>query len=314
MNISKRYAWQSTGNCRENNLRLHQSLRGLVIGKSGCGKTAVIFNLLLQPGWLDYNHLYIFGKSLHQQEYKILRKGFEGGLSKRKISNVFNSQEMLQSPLIAIEKYSGVRNGEIRADFYDDCQNIPDPSALDPTQKNLLLLDDCFLGKQNKAEAYYTRGRHNNCDTIYIAQNYFRLPCHTIRENPNFIILFPQDTKNLTHIHADHCADDIPLLEFKQFCHRVWSEEHNFVTIDPTSTPMNGKYRQTFNRFYFPTGCMSRHRVVKEYVTAMKTVLQRNMANRELKLAIGDELYTFSIHLSMQPNKRLKKLGKNSNQ
>ena len=31
---------------------------------------------------------------------------------------------------------------------------------------------------------------------------------------------------------------------------------------------------------------------VKEYVTAMKTVKQRNMANRELKLAIGDELQT----------------------
>ena len=123
---------------------------------------------------------------------------------------------MLQSPLIAIEKYSGVRNGEIQDDFYDDCQNIPDP-----TQKNLLLLDDCFLGKQNKAETYYTRGRHNNCDKIYIAQNYFRLPRHTIRENSNFIILFPQDTTNPTHIHADHCAGDIPLLEFKQFCHGV---------------------------------------------------------------------------------------------
>ena len=104
-----------------------------------------------------------------------------------------------------------VRNGEIQADFYDDCQNIPDPSALDPMQKNLLLLEDCFLGKQNKAEAYYTRGRHNNCVTKYIAQNYYCLPRHTIWENSNFIILFPQDTKNLTHIHADNCAGDIPL-------------------------------------------------------------------------------------------------------
>ena len=73
--------------------------------------------------------MYIFGKSLHQQEYKVLRQGFEVGLSKQQISNVFNSQEMLQSPLIVIEKYSGVRNGKIRADFNDDCQNIPDPSA-----------------------------------------------------------------------------------------------------------------------------------------------------------------------------------------
>ena len=32
--------------------------------------------------------------------------------------------------------------------------------------------------------------------------------------------------------------------------------------------------------------------LVKEYVTAMKTAKQRNMANRELKLAIGAELQT----------------------
>ena len=32
--------------------------------------------------------------------------------------------------------------------------------------------------------------------------------------------------------------------------------------------------------------------LIKEYVTAMKTVKQRNMTNRELKLAIGDELQT----------------------
>ena len=69
-----------------------------------------------------------------------------------------------------------------------------------------------------------------------------------------FIILLPQDTKNLTHIHADDCAGDIPLLEFKQFCHRVWSEDHNFVTIDLTSIPTNGKSRQNFNRFYFANG------------------------------------------------------------
>ena len=54
--------------------------------------------------------------------------------------------------------------------------------------------------------------------------------------------------------------------------------------------------------------------LVKEYVTAMRTVKQRNMVNREMKLAIGDELQTLSIQLSMQLNKRLKKLGKSSSQ
>ena len=87
MNISKQYARQSAGKCRENNPLLPQSLQGLVIGKSGCGKIIVIFNLLLVC-------MFVFGKSFHQQEYKVLRKGFEGGLSKQQISNVFNSQEL----------------------------------------------------------------------------------------------------------------------------------------------------------------------------------------------------------------------------
>ena len=236
MNISKQYTCRKvTG--RRNSPLLPQNIRELVIGKSGCRKTTVIFNILLHPDWLDYNHLYVFGKSLHQTEYKVFKKGFEGGLTKSQISNVFTHQ----IPPEELDQYSGVRSGTIKADFYDDCSAIPDPSDLDPSQNNLLLLDDCFLGKQNKAEAYYTRGIHNNYGTLYIAQNYFRLLRHTIRENSNFIILFRQDDKNSAHIHADHCADDMTLQEFKQFCHNVWKHDHNFVTIDLTSPLLKGK-------------------------------------------------------------------------
>ena len=85
------------------------------------GKTTAIFNLLLQPGWLDYNHLYVFGKSLHQQEYKVLRIGLNAGLSKQQISNLFSSQGALRtanlSLLTAIEKFSGVCNGKIQANL-----------------------------------------------------------------------------------------------------------------------------------------------------------------------------------------------------
>ena len=113
---------------------------------------------------------------------------------------------------------------------------------------------NCFLGKQNKAEAYYTRGRHHNCDTFYISQNYFRLPRQTIRENANLIILFPQDAKNLNHIHADHCDDDMSIEEFKKFCRNVWQVKHNFVIIDLTSGKSNGKYRKNLDCFYLPAG------------------------------------------------------------
>ena len=255
MNIIN-YSLKSTAP-RQNSPLLPSNIRGLIIGKSNCGKTTLLLNLLLQPEWLDYSHLYVYGKSLHQGEYKLIRKGFEEGLSKRQVSNLFIQQDLLTraglSPLEAIEEYDGIKEGGITANFYDDCSAIPDPSCLNAAEKNLLILDDCFLGKQNKAEAYYTRGRHNNCDTFYISQNYFRLPRQTIRENSNFIILFPQDAKNLNHIYADHCSQDISREEFKDFCKKVWSAcHHSFITIDLTSSPLNVKYRKNLDCFYLP--------------------------------------------------------------
>ncbi len=120
-----------------------------------------------------------------------------------------------------------------------------------PELKNLLIMDDCFLGKQKKAEAYYTRGRHNNCDTLYISQNYFALPRQSIRENSNFICLFQQNNKSVEHLHRDHCTD-MPYAEFKEFCDKVWAEKHAFITLDLTSGRCNGKYRKKLDTFYIP--------------------------------------------------------------
>ena len=75
MNIKEDYAWKAKSRIRNNNNPLlPRNIRGLIVGKSNCGKTTLLLNLLLQPDWLDYNHLYVFGRSLHQQEYSIMRR------------------------------------------------------------------------------------------------------------------------------------------------------------------------------------------------------------------------------------------------
>ena len=77
---------------RCNHPLLPQGIRGLNIGKSGSGKTTLLINLLLRPGWLDYNNINIFGKSLFQPEYHILKKAFEGKLPKDVIIRLFKNQ------------------------------------------------------------------------------------------------------------------------------------------------------------------------------------------------------------------------------
>ena len=73
----------------------YQHVLYLIVGKSNCGKTTLLLNLLLQSEWLDYNHLYVFGCSLHQQEYQILRKGYEDGFSKKQVANIFLHKNVL---------------------------------------------------------------------------------------------------------------------------------------------------------------------------------------------------------------------------
>jgi len=56
---------------KNNHPLLLKSLQGLIVGKSGCGKTTLLLNLLLQPGWLDYSKLSVFRKTVQNFEKRL---------------------------------------------------------------------------------------------------------------------------------------------------------------------------------------------------------------------------------------------------
>ena len=55
-------------------------------------KNNIVDKPLLRPGWLDYNNINIFSKSLFQPEYHILKKAFEEKLPKEVIIRLFENQ------------------------------------------------------------------------------------------------------------------------------------------------------------------------------------------------------------------------------
>ena len=89
----KDLSWNENASKRLNNPLLPRSIRGLIVGKSGCGKTTLLLNLLLRPEWLDYDNLQVFGLSLFQPEYRILKKAFEEKLPKQAIVGLFDCQD-----------------------------------------------------------------------------------------------------------------------------------------------------------------------------------------------------------------------------
>ena len=259
MDIEALYVWKENGKPKANHhFLLPHSIRGLIVGKSNCGKTTLLNNPLLKEGCLEYTKLLVYGASLHQIEYKLMKAAFDKGLSKNQIRVLFERQKQIQKqggPEEVINKYDGICKGRIKADFFSHGEGkVPDPTVLDPAEKNLLILDDVMTFSQKTAEDYFTRGRHNNVDVFYITQSYFELPRRTIRENSYFLILFHQDEKNLRHIFDYWCSgDNLPYPIFKSFCVNIWNEKaHNFVVLDSTRTLTTGKYRKNMEHFWIP--------------------------------------------------------------
>ena len=128
---------------------------------------------------------------------------------------------------------------EIRDTFDVLCSQsteyVADPRELSSEKKNLMVFGDLLLEKQNNCESYYVSGRHSNVYCFYLAQNYFKPPRQTIRENANFICLFPQDLKNLNHISEDHVGSNMTKVEFRQLCKTAWEKQHGFVNFDLSS-------------------------------------------------------------------------------
>ena len=174
-----------------------------------------------------------------------------------------------------------------------------------------MIFDDCLLEKQNKAQSYYTRGRHSNCDCFYISQNYFKLDRQTVRENSNFIILFPQSEKNLDHINRDHCTQ-ISNAQFKNFCHRVWEKKYNFVTIDLTRSFDKGKYRENFDRFFDPKTMSFTDEQAREYDEVIKKIRARNEDARTAGIQRMEELeetYLPITKATEEQTKLIKEIG-----
>ena len=243
---------------KNNHPLLPKSLRGLIVGESSCGKTTPSLNILLQPDWLDFQKLSVFGRSLFQPEYKILRKGFEEQLPKGLIMSLFENRDEIQGegipPDALLEELSKSNKRprsrqQIECNFYESADDVPDLKEFSPEHKNLtMIFDDLLLQKQNKWDAW---GRYSNCDCLYLSQNFFKLPHQAIRENANFFCLVPQDQKNINHIYTDHVSQDMSKDKFKQrLCKTAWSKPHNFVVIDLTSNKDAGKYRNGFDDFF----------------------------------------------------------------
>lgn len=193
------------------------TVRSLVLGSSGCGKTNLIYFLLVGENGLRFENLYIYSKTLEQPKYQLLKR--------------------------IIDQVDGVN----MYTFFDKDNVIPPEEVL---PNSVFIMDDVINEKQNVIRDYFTRGRHNKIDIFYLAQSYSKVPKQLIRDNANLLVLFKQDETNLKHVYNEHCSGDMSYPEFKNFCVTCWNRDRfSFVVICKDSERDNGRYRLGFDTF-----------------------------------------------------------------
>ena len=112
-------------------------------------------NLLLRPGWLDYNNKNIFGKSMVQPEYHIHKKAFEEKLSKEVIITLFENQNEMTglgiSTISVVEEMAKaiLDKSDVECKFDESAEDDCDPRELRSVKKILMVFDDLLL--ENKS-------------------------------------------------------------------------------------------------------------------------------------------------------------------
>ena len=83
-------------------------------------------------------------------------------------------------------------------EFIIEIKELPAPDKLPEDIKKLIIFDD-VRAKEPVINEYFCRGRHNNCNMIYINQNLFSYDRQNVRANCNIFVLLRQ-RGNVEHI------------------------------------------------------------------------------------------------------------------
>ena len=91
----------------------------------------------------------------------------------------------------------------------------------------------------------FGRGRHINCNMIYLNHNLFTIDRQNVRENGYLFILFEQGGKVLTSIYQDFFNNvELSYSDCTSICDKEWKEPFNYIVIDISKNKNNnGKLR-----------------------------------------------------------------------
>ena len=215
--------------------------RCIITGPSNVGKSFFLTNLILNI-INEYDKIYIYSPSLHQELYQKLIKCFSNHISIHIITNILNETD-IDIVIGEIVNNKDFEKSNIDIETFDNIEELRYPQEY--KINSIIILDDLNEKEMNdsRVQAMFKRSRHNNLSIFIISQDYYELPKRTIRANGNIYHIFkPNNFLDVRNIYQDKASMDMTLDEFKYLTSICWNEKYQPLTIDMTKDKYTGRY------------------------------------------------------------------------
>ena len=226
-------------------------VRCIITGPSESGKSVFLTNLILNI-INEYDKIYIYSPSLHQDLYQKLIKCFSNHIPIHIIPNILNEED-IDIVIEEITNNKDFQKSDTEIETFDNIEDLKFPQEYE--NNSIIILDDLNEEEINneKIQAMFKRGRHNNLSIFIISQDYYELPKRTIRANGNIYHIFkPNNFRDVINLYQDKASMDMTLNEFKILTSTCWNEKYIPLTIDMTKDRYQGRYRLGLTSIFVP--------------------------------------------------------------
>ena len=205
-------------------------VRCFITGPSECGKNVFLLDLILNI-INEYEKIYIYSPSLHQDLYQKIVKYFCNYIPIHIIPNILNETD-IDIVTEEIVNNKDFEKSDTEVETYESIEQLKFPQVYD--DGGVIVLDDLNEKEMNdpRVQAMFKRSRHNNLSIFIISQDYYELPKRTIRANGNIYHNFkPNNFRDVQNLYQDKASMDMTLIEFKLLISTCWKKIINLLPL-----------------------------------------------------------------------------------
>ena len=225
--------------------------RCIIFGPSNVGKSVFLTNLILNI-INEYDKIYIYSPSLHQDIYQKLIKSFSNYIPIHIISNILR-EVGFDIVIGEIVNNKDFQKSNIEIETYESIEDLKFPQEYE--NNSFIILDGLNQKEMDdpRVQAMFKRSRHNNLSIFIIIQDYCELCKKTIRYNGNIYHIFkPNNFRDVQNLYQDKASMDMTLNEIKLKTSTCWNKPYHPLTIDMTKDKFTGRCRLCLNSKFVP--------------------------------------------------------------